>query len=326
MSDEEIVSCSTQNGCNGGYEADAFSYIKNYGVVDSLCFPYADTIRDCTMICSNPNERIFIQNYCNIFINEDSIKSNLFNCPLTIAFGGEWRHSMVIIGYKKIAIGDKIYLGNNSAGSYVIINSTDHQSLIGKTAWILKNSWEPWGGYLYAIVDINSSSIWRIMSITGKITSLNYNDSDIICEDADGDGYYFWGIGPKPSWCPSWVPNTPDGNDNNSSKGSMDQYGNLESLSTSNTYTVSGNVTYTSSQTLKCNIRIPSNTSLTIKNTLNLFGRVKIYIESNGQLIVDGGVVTNADINMSSGGKITLKNGGIIVMQTGKDFGKRSWY
>jgi ketosteroid isomerase-like protein len=37
-------------------------------------------------------------------------------------------------------------------------------------------------------------------------------------------------------------------------------------------------------------------------------------------LIVDGGVVTNADISMSSGGKITLKNGGNIVVQTGKDF------
>ena len=45
-----------------------------------------------------------------------------------------------------------------------------------------------------------------------------------------------------------------------------------------------------------------------------------IPIESNGQLIVDGGVVTNADISMSSGGKITLKNGGTIVVQTGKDF------
>lgn len=58
----------------------------------------------------------------------------------------------------------------------------------------------------------------------------------------------------------------------------------------------------------------------TLKNTLNLFGRVKIYIESNGQLIVDGGVVTNADISMSLGGKITLKNGGTIVMQTGKNY------
>jgi hypothetical protein len=26
--------------------------------------------------------------------------------------------------------------------------------------------------------------------------------ADIVCEDRDGDGYYYWGIGPKPSNCP----------------------------------------------------------------------------------------------------------------------------
>lgn len=320
LSEEEIISCSTQNGCSGGTEYAAFNYIKNYGVVNESCFSYADTVLSCSLKCSTPSEKIYIQDYSSIAINEDSIKSHLFKCPLTIAFGGEWKHSMVVVGYKKIEIGDKIYLGNNSAGCYVIINGSDHQNLIGRTAWILKNSWEPWGGYLYAIVDINYPQIWRIISLTGRITSLNYDDSDIVCEDADGDGYYFWGLGPKPSYCPSWVPDIPDGNDGDSSKGLMDQYGNLESLNANNTLIICGNVTYTSSQTLKCNIRIPSNTSLTIRNTLNLFGRVKIYIESNGQLIVDGGVVTNADINMSSSGKIKLKNGGIIVMQTGKDF------
>ena len=53
---------------------------------------------------------------------------------------------------------------------------------------------------------------------------------------------------------------------------------------------------------------------------MNLFGRVTVTIESGGELVIDGGVVTNADINMASGGKITLINGGKLVMRTNTDF------
>ena len=321
LSEEELISCS-HYGCGGGFASSALNYIKNNGIVNDSCFLYVGHEEDCTTKCADPKEHVFIEDMQQVSLNcgEDYIKQQLFKNPLTLSLD-LWRHEMALVGYKTIGIGDTIFLGNQSIRDSIIINYQDHQSLIGRTAWLLKDSHGlNFGnnGYLFLVVDIGNIGV--IYTPIGKITCSNYTDNDIICSDEDGDGYYFWGIGPKPSWCPSWVPNTPDGNDSNSSKGCMDQYGNLESLSTSNTLTISGNVIYTSSQTLKYNIRIPSNTSLTIKNTLNLFGRVKIYIESNGQLIVDGGIVTNADISLSSGGKITLKNGGIIVMQTGKNF------
>jgi C1A family cysteine protease len=320
LSEEELISCVESFDCQTGMnQGTALTYAQNNGIVKESCFPYVGYEKDCNEKCNNPSERIFLEEHDTIYYTsgENYIKRRLFMAPLPFGINS-WEHALVLVGYITIQAGDVIRTGPYTT---VTINTTDHQNLIGKTAWLLKNSWHTsWGSQGYAYVYTDVTDLRWMYAIDGKITSLEYSDSDIVCEDADGDGYYFWGIGSKPSWIPSWVPNTPDGDDSNSSKGSMDQYGNLESLSTSNTLIISGNVIYTSSQALKCNIRIPSNTSLTIKSTLNLFGSVQIYIESNGQLIVDGGVVTNADISMSSGGKITLKNGGTIVVQTGKDF------
>ncbi len=42
-------------------------------------------------------------------------------------------------------------------------------------------------------------------------------------EDADGDGYYWWGLGPKPANCPG--PDQADGDDSDPTKGPLDQYG-----------------------------------------------------------------------------------------------------
>ena len=62
------------------------------------------------------------------------------------------------------------------------------------------------------------------------IYSITLTDQDIVCEDADGDGYYYWGIGQKPANCPYWVPNIPDGDDSNINLGHMDPYGNISNL------------------------------------------------------------------------------------------------
>lgn len=325
LSEDEGARCpySYDTYVCGGLAANVLEYAKNFGICDEIAYPFIDS---CCIPCKRdlvvPNEIVKIEDYTYIGnSSEETIKGALINNgPMTSGYKG---HAMVMVGYATIKEGDVISIHTGTGISYNIsINSGDPR--IGKTYWIFKNSYgtNAYGcndGYWFILFnDLNKMR--EPYYITRPFCTIHTSNNAVNCSDLDGDGYYFWGIGPKPSWCPSWVPNTPDGNDNNSSKGSMDQYGNLETLSTNNTYTISGNVTYTSSQSFKCNIKIPSNTSLTIKNTLNLFGKVKIYIESNGQLIVDGGVVTNADINLSSGGIINLKNGGIIVMQTGKDF------
>ena len=57
LSEEDILSCSGAGSCLGGYENEALEYIKLYGVVDEICFPY-DTIElNCGSPpkCSNPD-------------------------------------------------------------------------------------------------------------------------------------------------------------------------------------------------------------------------------------------------------------------------------
>ncbi len=314
LSEEEIISCISQNGCSGGTEFSAFNYIKNYGVVSESCFPFEDSVLDCTLKCDNPDERIFIQGHRYIPINEDSVKHHLMKCPLTIAIG-EWGHSMALVGYKTIEIGDKIYfgnyLGNNSSPDYVVINSSDHQNIIGRTAWLMKNSWQPWGdnGYLYVMVDMLYPKVWRVQSVTGEITSLNYDDSYIVCEDADGDGYYFWGLGPKPAS----ISGDPDGDDSDPNYGTMDDFGNLTSL-TSDLY-LYGSYVYNRDLKMHRNIIVPNGSILRIKGNMTLCDYKQISVYGGGTLIVDGGAINDAIINLYNGSTLTVLNNGIINMQ-----------
>lgn len=106
------------------------------------------------------------------------------------------------------------------------------------------------------------------------------------------------------------------------SKGSMNQHGYLEELNPVNTpvYVVNGNETFNERQAIKSNIYIPSNAKLTVKNVLNLLGNTTISIDNGGELIIDGGVITNANLSFTTGGKLEIKCGGKLVMRTNVTF------
>lgn len=330
LSEQEIMSCIVDNYCSTrGRPAKALNYIKNNGVINEECFPYAATNKDCNSDkCDNPAERVYIEAFDTIpnDASDEYVKAKLFRSPLPYSIVS-WSHSMVLVGYKALSIGDVIRTGVGY--TTITISESNHPELIGKTAWLFKNSWgTTWGednGYAYVVVGANDR--YYTNSLLGKVTCMQHADSDIVCEDADGDGYYFWGIGNKPSYCPTWVPDVADGNDNDYSKGQLyltDPYtiGSLEPLTpNSNTpITISGNTYYSSRYSVYSNINITSGGTLTVSNILNLFGRVTITVQSGGHLVIDGGVITNANITFASGGKLTIKNGGKLVMRTNTDF------
>lgn len=74
----------------------------------------------------------------------------------------------------------------------------------------------------------------------------------------------------------------------------------------------------TADQELYSNILITSSGQLTVQSELELMGNSLVIVESGGQLVVDGGTLSNVDIDLKAGATLRIINGGII--ETKNDF------
>ncbi|MCK4748049.1 MAG: hypothetical protein KAT15_13455, partial [Bacteroidales bacterium] len=192
------------------------------GCINEKCFPYEAIDLPCSDQCIIPVERIKIDSW-GYFREQEDMKREIIRGSTSgsVPF---WHHSMALIGYKVLHEGDTVFLNNSGTIDWNIIES--ESPFIGLTAWLFKNSWgEWWGdkGYVYVIAE---PQMILLHSYYGPVSSKNYDESDIICVDNDGDGYYTWGIGPKPAHCPL-CPDEPDGDDSNPCLGPMNEYGQI---------------------------------------------------------------------------------------------------
>lgn len=65
-------------------------------------------------------------------------------------------------------------------------------------------------------------------------------------------------------------------------------------------------------QIIYSNIRIKSTAHLTIQNNVELMGNCRVIVESGGQLIIDGGKLSNVDIELKTGATLRVINDGTI--------------
>ena len=241
LSEQELVSCSNAGSCNGGWAASALDYISRKRIQDEMSFPYKAQDRPCSekgrprYTIQNAGKELFTPTQDNEFASIEKLKSMLLKSPLAGRIGS-WSHAMTLVGYKTIKAGDVVYEHYNTR---IVVKPGDPH--IGQTVWIFKNSWgENWGdhGFLYAFVNINNMASSAVPTLPFEYKYNWSNKNHLIFRqlvsaisepasayDKDNDGYYWWGIGPRPKNLPASAKLEEDSDDSDASIGPMGQYG-----------------------------------------------------------------------------------------------------
>lgn len=240
LSEQELVSCSGAGSCSGGWPSIALDYISHNKIQDELSFPYKAQDRPCSEkgkpLYTVKNDGMTIFSLANNdFASTEKLKSMLLKNPIAGLIDA-WRHAMTLVGYRTIKAGDVVY---ETYKTRITIQPGDPR--IGKTAWIFKNSWgEKWGdhGFLYAFVDIRNMVSSATPTLPFEYNYYPANNPSAASPalasalltpaqacDKDNDGYYWWGIGPRPGNLPANAKWEEDSDDSDASIGPMNQYG-----------------------------------------------------------------------------------------------------
>ena len=328
LSEQELGSCSTGSLKTGGHADDAYEYMKNFGVVTEECMPFQnDENIPCLDKCNNPQDIITISSYHDTipFAEEDTVKHHLINYGPFFAtvYNIHIYHAMCLCGYGTIQVGDSVsYLPYGNKKKPIKYKIEEGNTLVGKTYWIYKNSYginhyESYDGYFCVVMEKITNYHYHSI-VDSNIHSLIYDSTDVVCEDRDGDGYYFWGLGEKPAHCPSCAPDTPDGDDSNPNLTVMNEYGQFLPMINRTESIIFTNTTWNANDTLCGDVYIQDNATLTITNaSITLHPLSHILVEEGATLIVDNATIVNAEIIVQDGGSLILRNNGII--QQGED-------
>ena len=321
LSEQELVSCAVDNGCSGGNFAYAVEYIKEYGIMDEISFPYREAEINCSYKSSVPSERIIANKGLRLqpfhtVTGINSIKTNLFKYPLCISIS-KFNHDMVLVGFKTLQEGDVYHIDLNE--DYII---SEDDPLIGSTVLIMKNSYgDDWGEGGYANILINAQVY--LSSFDGAIQSLNYTNDDIEVTDNDNDGYYFRGISNNATGntTPRY-PSENDYDDSNADYALIDIYGNLLRIEPDTIEITGTQISSTFFKTedfrsfIPYNLVIKSFSTFTFREDFTIYKDVTFIVEDKGTLIIDGCTLEQANIIFKSGSELNLVNNATIILSS----------
>jgi C1A family cysteine protease len=338
LSEQDVASCSHINSApqnkKGVSPYATLSHIQDDGTILEIDESFNPSLpQDCKRDEINPTDIVKTNGYSYVNSStESSLKESIcIKGPLlTQITAGEgnqaWQHSMALIGFGTIIPGMNLVDIDPSEFPYYegdIVSDDDPR--IGMTYWIFKNSWgsyENSSGYMYVLFE-NLSAIDNVFSINFPITTNFHGEEYVLCEDADGDGYFFWGLGPRPSTLPSWAPLYMDMDDSNPDIGGYINENYYEIINPENVDTLyinSPNTTTVGGYDYR-HIVINDGGSFLINRDYYFCNGAKVVIKSGGELIIKNeAIVYNGNIELRPGGTISIKEGSALRMPQGRSF------
>jgi hypothetical protein len=274
LSEQHLLSCSNGGDCDtGGYVYKALDYIRDSGIVFENCFPYyaldSSFIKcDTSLKCDDPDSIIRINNYFSFAQgygdNSDSIRKKLITMgPLAFAYE---HHAAVLSGFEFNPLDSTLF-------------------------WKIKNSFDTsWGEKGFGRMQLEHYSMAE--AIVPPVL-LNGDTLRVHCQDMDGDGYFFWGVGEKPLDCD--CPDIEDCDDFNKYLGGYDENYNCTCLldTVSSAEHIATDTIWNDSIYIGHTVFVDSGACLTIHSVALFSSRANIVVKEGGKLIIDGGTLTN---------------------------------
>jgi hypothetical protein len=319
---------------NGGSVNTTLSFVKNTGVVNENCYTwqYGETSCNSPGTCSNPDFQIKISNTNYIGVSNysnDQLKQLILEkgpASGSVYYqkydtSGEpdgWGgHAMCLVGYEIVKAGDTLWQ-RGIQGVPENYTVPEGHELIGATTWIFKNATTinaGRGGYRYYVIDGTNNYLGSINTVISPYNIIG-NNYEVLCRDEDNDGYYNWGIGPKPDSCPT-CPDEPDCDDSNPFLGPFDdRYGCTllcENFHYDNTpITIDEDETWYDVNYINQDIIVNSDT-LYIFDELQMHDSASITVKNGGVFILgENATLKGACNDTIYSGNITVEPGGIL--------------
>lgn len=149
-----------------------------------------------------------------------------------------------------------------------------------------------------------SPLINNVHRVIGQLHGSNCNN----CNNPNGKSFYG-------KFDVSWT-----GNNNNSIFRRLNCW--IDSLNTSvqtmeGLLVIPGTSTMNTDRRLYSNIRITSTGQLSVQSDIELMGNSQIIVESGGELVIDGGTLSNVELVLKSGATLRILNDGILETKKG---------
>jgi hypothetical protein len=309
LSEQHVLNCKP-GSCNGGNSNGTLNFFTTTGIFDENSYPWTgDSVACDTTVIPNYHYKgtgiIGINNSNYEQIKKSIIEHGPLKATSYTWFAGqnsiETAHAITLLGFGQINEGDTIHV-NTGMEPDIIVEAGN--PFIGATYWICKNSYGPnFGDDGYVRISTHQSPTYteylgNVKAQVLPIQELVHGIDTIPCLDYDNDGYYNWGIGPKPATCDT-CPNEPDGDDFDPSLGPYDSRYNCTLLCENFTYSsipeIISNIEHKYDiEYVNHDIIIKNGGELVVTGELWMIDNAKIIVERGGKLKIDAGLLTNA--------------------------------